>query len=426
MNNKDNPEVALSVSELVLIIKQQLENEFSELYLEGELSNLTQSSTGHWYFNISDQDATISCCLFRNQTLNAKEIHNVKDGEKIRIFGNISVYAKRTAIQVIVKKIIPINKDGDLKKKFELLKTKLSQEGLFDLSRKKKLPEYVTRIAVISAENAAALKDFITVMRRRCLEFSITISPAIVQGEKASESIIKALDKIRAVGGFELVVITRGGGSQEDLWCFNDEALIRRIAQCEIPVISAVGHEVDYTLCDFVADLRCETPTAAAEVISSKQLKIQDHYKSIKKQMHAFGLRKHQYVKYLIESLRPSYQMKFLQNILLKHRSNLQMFVPKISFIEKKHYQYQIAIEQVIERISSLLDRVAQEKSNALDKYSIQMSALDPYKVLGRGYAIIQSNMNELITTAKKLSSLKSGENLKVQFSDGLAELTKK
>ena len=175
-----------------------------------------------------------------------------------------------------------------------MLKAQLAQEGLFDISKKKKLPEYITKIAVVTAENAAALRDFVTVMKRRSLEYSITIFPSIVQGDHAPSSIINALNKVELLARFDVVVITRGGGSQEDLWCFNDESLVRKIASMKIPTISAVGHEVDYTLCDFVADLRCETPTAAAEVLSSRQLKTMQQLQATLKQLQAFGLRKKQ------------------------------------------------------------------------------------------------------------------------------------
>lgn len=426
MNKSTNTELAISVSELVAVIKSQLEQDFSELFLEGEISNLTQSSTGHWYFNLSDNDASISCCLFRNQTQALQNIKKIKDGEKIKIVGHISVYAKRTTLQVIVRKILTTDIQGDLKKKFELLKTTLAQEGLFDISRKKKIPEYVTRIAVITAENAAALRDFVTVMKRRSLEYSIIIFPSIVQGEQAATSIINALNRVEQVGHFDVVVLTRGGGSQEDLWCFNDERLIRRLAKMTLPIISAVGHEVDYTLCDFVSDLRCETPTAAAEVLSSKQLKIQQQFEVVTKQLQSFGLRKKQFIQYLLETLKPSYQIKQLQNILLTRRQILHKSTPKTSMLEKRIYKHQVHLEQSVERSVNSAQFVLQKVSSSLARIAAQLNALDPYQVLCRGYVMLKSENGKVILNNLTFSELEQGSKIIAQFSDGNAELLKK
>ncbi len=426
MSKDNSQEIALSVSELVASIKQQLEHDFSELFLEGEISNLTQSSTGHWYFNISDQDASISCALFRNQTQALNDVRKIKDGEKIKIIGHISVYAKRTAIQVIVKKIISADTQGDLKKKFELLKAKLAQEGFFDISKKRKLPEYITRVAVVTAENAAALRDFVTVMKRRSLEYSITIFPSVVQGEQAPASLIAALDRVEKVGKFDVVVITRGGGSQEDLWCFNDERLVRRVADMKIPTISAIGHEVDYTLCDFVADLRCETPTAAAEILSSKQLKMQQLFQAAQKQLQAFGLRKKQYVQYLIESLKPGSQIKYLQNLLLMKRQNLNRYAPKTAQFEKRIYKSQVTLEQAVERVSHLAGMILKQKNNSMERLTAQLRALDPYQVLGRGYAMLQDDKGRVVTNMQGFEKLTKGSLVTAKFSDGSGELIKK
>jgi len=191
-------------------------------------------------------------------------------------------------------------------------------------------------------------------------------------------------------------------------------------------VISAVGHEVDYTLCDFVADVRCETPTAAAEVLSTKQLKMQELFFVLRKQLQGFGLRKSQYIKYLMESLRPSYQIKFLQNILLKRNSTLESVRPRISILEKRSYHGHVELEQTIERMSNAVSKIFNEKYICADKISVQINALDPYKVLGRGYAILQAKAGEIITSAKKLGTIKSGNVINAQFADGSVELLKK
>jgi exodeoxyribonuclease VII large subunit len=233
---------------------------------------------------------------------------------------------------------------------------------------RKKIPEYVRKIAVITAENGAAVRDFVTVMSRRSLEYKITIIPSVVQGDQASASLMAAIDRVEQLASFDVVVITRGGGSQEDLWCFNDENLVRRIATMKIPTISAIGHEVDFTLCDFVADLRCETPTAAAEVLSSKQLKMQQQLQFAFKQIQAFGLRKKQYLQYLQDSLKPGSQIKFLQNLLLVKHRQLTKTIPRAEILEKRIYKIQVNLEQSIERVSNLSNSLVKDKFNIIDR----------------------------------------------------------
>lgn len=263
-----------SVSDLVSSIKECLEEEFHEVMVQGEVTNLSPSSAGHWYFTLSDENASLSCALFKGDALRNPLIRNLKNGDKIILSGPLSVYLKKGSFQMLVRRLVPAG-EGQLKLQFERLKAKLSEEGLFDLERKKKLPLFPKRIAVITAEHGAALQDFINVMKRRTLWLNLVIIPALVQGEGAPKSLIQALEKAEGLRDIDVIVLTRGGGSLEDLWAFNDENLIRRIHHCPIPVISAVGHQVDFTLCDYVADHRSETPTAAAETLSQPQTELQ-------------------------------------------------------------------------------------------------------------------------------------------------------
>src|SRR5665647_366517 len=258
---------AATVSDLLSSIKDVLENHFHEVMVQGEVSNLSPSTSGHWYFSLSDDKASISCALFKMDALRNPLIRSLKDGDKIIIFGPLSVYSKRGTFQILAKRIMPAGA-GQLKLQFERLKAKLSAEGLFDLDIKKILPTFPQKIAVITAEHGAALQDFLNVIKRRSLWLDIIIIPALVQGDGAPRSLISALKKAQNLDGVDVVVLTRGGGSMEDLWAFNDEELVRTIAACPIPVVSAVGHQVDFTICDYVSDFRSETPTAAAETLS--------------------------------------------------------------------------------------------------------------------------------------------------------------
>lgn len=418
-------EQALKVSDLVKTIKSQLENDFSDFWLEGEVSNLSLSSTGHWYFNLSDQDASISGCLFRGQAFHVKAINNVKDGDKVKVRGSISVYAKRTAVQVIVKELLLTDSQGDLKIKFEKLKAKLAGEGLFDLHSKKKIPSYVKKIAVITAENAAALKDFITVMKRRSWEYTLHLYPSIVQGEYAPASLISALDRVEKVGGYDVVVITRGGGSQEDLWCFNDEGLIRRIHTLTIPVVSAIGHEVDYTLCDFVADFRAETPTAAAEILSSAQLKLRERLSLVTGRLRAFGENKRQYFHFIKNTLKPSYQVKLLQEIYLLKKSKLQKISPNSYLIERRITEKQTTLEQTMERVSQLNNYVREKKKNQVENLWTQIHALSPLKVLERGYSILKVKNGSIVARKDQYNKIPLKAELLVKFHDGEVSLVK-
>ena len=252
---------ALAVSEAVNLIKRSLESEFFDLTIVGEVSNFTSSAAGHFYFTLSDKDASLSCAMFKMDAMRNPIIRKIRNGEKVYLRGPISVYAKRGTFQLLGKKILKYGQ-GDLKAQFEFLKEKLRSQGFFDLENKKEIPRFPKKIAVVTAKQGAALQDFLNVMKRRSLSYDILICPALVQGDAAPASIIKALNVISSRSDIDLIVITRGGGSMEDLWAFNNEELVKCIYNLKAPVISAIGHQVDFTLSDFVADMRCETPTA--------------------------------------------------------------------------------------------------------------------------------------------------------------------
>ena len=271
-----------SVSEVIFNIKRLLEGEFRTVSVEGEISNLSHSSSGHWYLTLSDSDSSLSAAVFKMDALRNPLMKSLKNGDKVICSGSIGVYNKRGTFQLIVKRISPVGK-GDLKEQFEMLKRKLAAEGLFDPQIKKEIPTLPNRIAVITAKGAAALQDFLNIIDRRTQWYDILLSPALVQGDAAPASLRKALFNVIKYSmdapedkKIDVIVFTRGGGSMEDLWAFNDEGLAWDIFNCPIPVISAVGHQVDTTICDMVSDLRCETPSAAAEVLSSAQAEIKE------------------------------------------------------------------------------------------------------------------------------------------------------
>jgi len=252
------------VFELTRIIKGAVESSVGELWLEGEISNIKTPSSGHSYFLIKDDRAQIAAVLFAGDRKNVKL--QIKEGMLVRVFGRLTVYEKNGNYQIIVRKIEESGK-GDAYAKLEELKKKLKAEGLFDAERKKPLPLLPRHIGIVTSPTGAAIRDILNILERRFPNIHVVLSPTKVQGDGAGKEIADAVNLLNEMGGLDIMIVTRGGGSAEDLWCFNDETAARAIAASRIPVISAVGHEIDFTLSDFAADLRAPTPSAAAELV---------------------------------------------------------------------------------------------------------------------------------------------------------------
>lgn len=416
---------APTVSELVGSIKEVLEETFHEVMVQGEVTNLSPSGAGHWYFNLSDENACISCALFKGDALRNPLIRNLKDGDKIIVAGPISVYQKRGTFQVLAKRILPAG-EGQLKLQFERLKAKLSHEGLFDIAKKKPLPLFPKRIAVITAEHGAALQDFLNVMKRRSLWLDILIVPALVQGDGAPRSLLAALKKVQGLSDIDVIVFTRGGGSLEDLWAFNDENLIRAIADCPVPVISAVGHQVDYTLCDYVADHRSETPTAAAETLSQPQTELKGRLTFCQTHLKSSLFKVHQQVQIMRQKFHPVQLLnlmrtklheaeKRLSEIHLKGRAEELIGLPEASQ----------RLDEAILRLkhsTELNTRAEKEKLNRLEQV---LRALNPSNVLNRGYSYLAIENGTVISSAEQFNKEASGTKLKIHFHDGNGSVIK-
>ena len=416
---------AATVSDLVASIKEVLEDQFQEVMVQGEITNLSPSGAGHWYFTLSDDDAAISCALFKGDALRNPLIRNLKDGDKIVVVGPVSVYQKRGTFQLLAKRIFPAG-EGQLKLQFERLKAKLSSEGLFDLEHKKKIPLFPHRIAVITAEHGAALQDFLNVMKRRSLWLDILIIPAVVQGENAPRSLLSALKKAQELKDIEVIVLTRGGGSLEDLWAFNDENLVRAIYNCPIPVISAVGHQVDFSLCDYVADHRSETPTAAAETLSQSQTELASRLNYCQSHLRSNLFKCYQHIQILLQKSHPRELLGImrgmikdahlrLQNMQLKDRA--QDLIGLSEYSQRLDENY-IKLEHASERRLINL----KEKMN---RFEHVLEALNPTKVLARGYTYVTSESGEVITSLKSYTNCPSGKKLSIQFHDGKGQALK-
>jgi exodeoxyribonuclease VII large subunit len=258
-----------TVSDLTTRVKRTLENQIGQVWVEGEISNLRAQASGHMYFSIKDARAQLTCVLFRGTRVGQREL--MEDGQKVVLQGDLTVYEQRGQYQLIVR-AVELQGVGALQVKFEKLKAKLQAEGLFDAETKQELPRFPQRIGIVTSLNAAALRDVLHVIHRRQPSLQIILAASRVQGQGAENEIATAVGQLNRWASSEpldLILVTRGGGSLEDLWSFNEEAVARAIHASSVPVVSAVGHEIDFTISDFVADARAATPSAAAEIITA-------------------------------------------------------------------------------------------------------------------------------------------------------------
>jgi len=414
-----------SVSDLVGTIKQSLETQFRGVTVTGEVSNISSSGAGHWYFTLSDESSSISVALFKMDALRNPYIRSVKNGDKIILSGPISVYQKKGTFQILAKKILPAGV-GNLVRRYEILKEKLTIEGLFDISLKREIPKFPKRVGVITARNGAALQDFLNVMKRRHFWGEIIIIPAIVQGENSASSLRGALQKAMQIELLDCIVFTRGGGAIEDLWSFNDEGLVRDIFECPIPIISAVGHQVDYTLCDYAADLRLETPTAAAEVISNPHKELNARMMFIGHKLKNLLFRQHTEIEKRLKRISP---LNVLH--LIKQRfQDTNRRIEKLGFIERKFeliglYEKEQLLDELIEKAKNNTLSKFQQWQMRLKIIESKLEALNPSKVLLRGYSLIEDNDKNVITNLEKFNKIKENTPLKVRFYDGIGEVKK-
>jgi exodeoxyribonuclease VII large subunit len=416
---------AASVSDLVTSIKNLLEEEFQEVVVQGEVTNLSPSAAGHWYFTLSDDNSCISCALFKMDALRNPLIRSLKNGDKIVVLGPVSVYQKRGTFQLIAKRLLPAG-EGQLKLQFERLKAKLAHEGLFDLDKKKPIPKFPKRIAVITAEHGAALQDFLNVLKRRSLWCDVLIIPAMVQGEGAARTLISGLKKAQSISNVETIVLTRGGGSMEDLWSFNDEELVRAIAQCPIPVISAVGHEVDFTLCDYVADHRAETPSAAAETLSQPQTELAGRLHFCQTHLRSDLFKLKQRIELMSHRFHPREMISIVsEKIQLQHRRlgqiNLRDRAEELLGLAELNQQ----VDEWQLRLNHATNLQIAELTQRLSRFQHVLTALNPKLVLKRGYSYVQTGQGKVLTGQKVFEKLPAGSKLEIHFHDGKGSVIK-
>lgn len=424
-----------TVSQIIGQIKNLLEGQFRNISFVGEVTNLSSSATGHWYFTLSDSEAQMSAALFKMDAFRNPVIKNLKDGDKVLVSGGVGVYAKRGTFQVIVKRITPVGK-GDLKEQFEKLKRKLQAEGLFDIEVKKPIPQFPRRVAVITAQKGAALQDFLNIVQRRSLWMDVTLVPALVQGDTAPASIRHALEKairfsmeeMKKKSGkhYDVIVLTRGGGSLEDLWAFNDEALAWDIYNCPIPIISAVGHQVDYSISDFVSDLRLETPSAAAETLTNSQMQIKERMDNAKRHLEQFS------TSLIHKNQNKLFRMNphsLLEKLYSKHRS----YQRRLEQCNLKHRMYELTslhdytmeLEEINQRLLTQISKI-DEKKQRVDKLGELLRVLDPSNVLERGYSYAEDENGHVVSDKDSFEKLKEESSLLLHFHDGKGKVIKR
>lgn len=405
------------VAELTRLIKATLENEIGSVWLEGELSNFTHASSGHLYFTLKDADAQIRGAMFRGSAMYLK--FQPRDGLKVRVNGEITVYEKRGEYQIIVKKMEEAGK-GSLQEQFEKLKAKLHAEGLFDQARKKKLPMLPQRIGVVTSPTGAAIRDMINVLTRRFPNLRITILPVRVQGAGAAEEIAAAIDLFNALKNIDVMIVGRGGGSLEDLWSFNEEVVARAIARSRIPTISAVGHEIDFTIADFVADLRAPTPSAAAELVVQSKDVLEETLASHARHLAAALENKLLAMKNRYTRVARSYVFREPQNLAKIHRQRLDAHREKLATLLRRAYQQkQQRVDELGMRIGHRMEIRTQNLRQQIERIESQLRALGPVAVLERGYSITQTADGKVV---RDPTQVKSGDRLKTRIAKGVVE----
>ena len=355
----------LSVSELTRIVKDLLEQTFYPFWIEGEVGNLTIHRSGHVYLTLKDAGSQISAVWFRGAA--AATQAGLAEGQLVEVLGRLTVYEPRGQYQLTVDRL-RLKGVGGLQQKFEELKRRLQAEGLFDAERKRPIPALPRRIGIVTSPNGAALQDFLTVIGRRFASLNIRIVPAAVQGARAAAEIAAGIRLLNESQACDVIVVTRGGGSLEDLWPFNEEIVARAVAASAIPVISAVGHEVDFTICDFVADFRAPTPSAAAELVVARQAELQDKVATLAHRLRqAAGLR------------------------LGLWRNRLDRAARSPVFREPLHLvrRHQQRVDELEHRLTRALEMRRQAARARLERTAGKLAALNPKSVLDRGYAIL-------------------------------------
>ena len=435
-NQLDNTQEIISVSEINKRAKSILEENFPFVWIQGEVSNFFSAASGHWYFSLKDESSEIRCAMFTNK--NHHITFEPKDGDHLVLNGTLSIFEGRGQYQIIVEHI-ELAGEGALLKAFEELKKKLQLEGLFDDSIKRQLPAYPKNIAVVTSPDGAVIQDIINVLDRRSPFLDLTVVPTLVQGEKAAPLICDALNKVGKLKKVDVVILARGGGSIEDLWAFNNEEVARAIVNCPTPIISAVGHETDFTISDFVSDLRAPTPSIAAEIISqpySELIETLEGYQNYisRSVISQIDLQRTQ-IANLIKRIRHpgdklreiSQKLDYVETALIqninqeisfkKNGLNLKDLSLQQNSPQNKIKEAKVYLQNASKDLLKALKLEIERKSTDLAEIVATLQAVSPLSVLSRGYSIISTEPDGKILSSS--NQVEIGQTISAILSKG-------
>jgi exodeoxyribonuclease VII large subunit len=429
----------LSVLALTKYIKRKFDADphLQDVHVRGEISNFKQHSSGHMYFTLKDEKARILAVMFSSQSRTMK--FSPENGMKVVVRGEISVYEPSGQYQIYIKEMRP-DGIGELFLAYEQLRKKLEIEGLFSIEHKKAIPSYPKTVGVITSPTGAAIRDIITTIKRRYPVANILIYPALVQGENAAPSIAKAIEKANRMNELDVLIIGRGGGSIEELWAFNEELVARAIFESNVPIISAVGHETDFTIADFVADMRAPTPTAAAELAVPHIEELMERLLQRKTRMLQSMNGRFRYERQRLDRVQKSYAFRYPHRLyeqkleqVDKLTESLVRGAARLTDLKKSHHETihnrlirnhpkaalreaEIRFERSKKDIQRAMGQIFLKKQTEFDRILSTLQALSPLKIMERGYSLVYSEENQLI---KSIKQVKENEPLQIQLTDG-------
>lgn len=424
----------LSVSQLNSRARVLLEDVFAQVWVEGEISNLAKPASGHLYFTLKDGQAQVRCALFRQHTSRVRQA--LRDGLAVKVRGKVSLFEGRGDYQLILDSVEPAG-DGALRLAFEALKERLAAEGLFAAERKRPLPAHPQRIGIVSSPTGAVIRDIVSVFKRRAPQVELTLVPTAVQGREATAQIVRAL-QLADRQGFDALILARGGGSLEDLWCFNEEPVARALAACQTPVVSAVGHETDVSIADFVADVRAPTPSAAAELLAPHSADLRQRLDGLHRQL-LLRMRERlarerlrleacsRRLRHPGERLRQQAQrlddldLRLRRAYVIAQNRRRDRLAHLDTRLAGQHPGRQLALlrqrlEQLAERLPRVMQRQLKERQQRLAGTVQTLQIVSPLATLGRGYSILLDERGHAVRSAAEVAN---GQKLTARLAEG-------
>ena len=427
----------LQVSELTKKVRFILESELNSVWLCGEISNFIAASSGHWYLSLKDAKSQVRCAMFKGS--NRKVRLSPSNGQQVLVRAKVSLYEPRGDFQLIIEQMEPAG-EGLLRQQYEQLKNRLNAAGYFSLAHKKELPEKISKVGIVTSPTGAAVKDIISVLQRRNPLIELFIYPALVQGQQAADDICRAIEIANQRAECDVLLVGRGGGSLEDLWPFNEEVVVQAIFNSKLPVVSAVGHEIDTTLADYVADVRAATPSAAAELVSEDQLEVRYKITQLQQKMiklSDYHLQRYQEklkaIQHRLTLLHPAQKLQVQQQkvdelhqrlqqcmrqYLIAKANKPQLLTQKLQALSPSYKleKYQVTLTNLNKRLTSEIASSLHEKQQKFAHLIEQLSIVSPLATIARGYSITRDKNKNII---KNVEQVAVGDELSVQLSKG-------